>query len=173
MVFWLFQKIQRSEACRQEMCLDDFLSLNYIYVLCLYTYMFVCLFVVVFFGKMRTIWLFTYNLWRACSWNMRNSGLRALGLSTMGKVCCSNMNKYTRSESLSWCHCHNMIHILIYIPRTQMTIVLLGISALFWGLDFKTRGHEGALGIWLPFSCINFRMNYYIATDFHRGWTGL
>ena len=46
--------------------------------------------------------------------------------------------------------------VYIYIPGTQMTLVLIGISALFWGVDLQEQrsfGFQVYIYIWFRVAC--------------------
>ena len=54
--------------------------------------------------------------------------------------CCHFADDFCRRQKLS-----KKMHLYWLVPRTQMTLVLIGISALFLGgLTFKNRGHWGS-----------------------------
>ena len=139
--FWMFILVWITYVC-------------YFYIhICLFVSLFVCLFVAVFLGRWEQF-DFSYTTCEelvAKTWAIVDSELWGFPL---WERCVVQTWKNTPEVNPY----PDVIAIIWYI----YTFVLLGISALFWGVDFKTRGHEGALGIWLPFSCINFRMNYYI-----------
>ena len=72
--------------------------------------------------------------------------------------CISRKCMFTRNQS-SIC-----IHIYIYIPGTQMTLVLVGKGPCFEGLTFKNRGHLGSRYV---NNKKTYHWTYYVLYLFH------